>query len=692
MKFIKVFAVSILVFQFTFVAAAVAQIPFGFFKATLLNQILLLAGSVYGPGNIDGVGSGASFYQPYSLAVDASGNILITDVGTNSIRKMTLSGSVTTFAGSFVKGSADGIGSAAQFNSPRGIAGDSSGNVFVVDSLNQTIRKISATGVVTTFAGTPGVLGSDDGVGSAATFNFPTGIAIDSSGNLYVADAFNSTIRKITSSGTVSTFAGSTGNSGSSDGLGNAAQFYFPQGIAIDNMDQIYVTDTVNSTIRMITPSGLVSTLAGSPGFNGSNDGTGAAATFNNPSGITVDSLKNVYVVDSFNSTIRKITSSGVVSTLAGAAGQYQDVDGHGSDARFYFPFGITIDTNGNLYISDLGNFKIRKINTSNIVSTIAGSNIVFGSDDGQGAAATFAHPYGIVVDSLNNAYVTEQNNSDIRKIDSAGNVSTFAGSSTNSGSADGVGTSARFSVPTGIALDKDGNLFVSDQNRFTIRKISPAGVVTTFAGSDGVSGSNDGQGASASFNNPVGLACDSFGNVFVADSYNFTIRKITPTGYVSTFAGTAGNFGSTDANGAAASFGSPAYIAIDSSNILYVTDAGNQTIRKISPSGEVTTLAGTQTAGFDDGQGTAASFNLPQGIAVDSAGNLYVADTNNNLIRKITPAGVVSTILGSRTKMGFLLGALPGALIYPTAIAVSGSSLFITNDNAVLKTFNLLF
>jgi len=216
-------------------------------------------------------------------------------------------GVVTTLAGTAggSGGSADGTGAAASFNAPTGVAVDSSGNVYVADSENHTIRKITAAGVVSTFTGT-GSVGRLDGTGSAASFRYPFGVAVDSIGNVYVADYYNSTIRKITAAGVVSTFAG-TGSVGRLDGTGSAASFYYPYGVAVDSSGNVYVADTFNNTIRKITSAGVVSTLAGTAGSTGSTDDTGAAASFRYPSGVAVDSSGNVYVADQLNHTIRKI-------------------------------------------------------------------------------------------------------------------------------------------------------------------------------------------------------------------------------------------------------------------------------------------------------------------------------------------------------------------------------------------------
>lgn len=318
-------------------------------------------------------------------------------IAQNGYRWITLAGDPSDFPGT-----ANGKGSAARFNWPYGMAVDDAGNVFVADSSNHTIRKITPEGVVTTFAGTPGFP-------NPTTFYSPGGVAIDSSGNLFVANTGNHRIDKVTPAGAVSTFAGGgPGSPGNQNGTGIGAQFNHPTGIAIDSSDNLYVTDTGNGTIRKITPGGVVTTIAGSPGLFGSSDGTGSAARFNDPVGVAVDRSRNLYIADTGNSTIRKVTPGGVVTTLAGKAGQIGGTDGTGSNARFNRPEGLGIDASGNLFVADTDNHTIRKITPSGVVTSIGGVAGEGGHADGVGAAAHFLGPRGIAVAASGRVYVSE--------------------------------------------------------------------------------------------------------------------------------------------------------------------------------------------------------------------------------------------------------------------------------------------
>ena len=248
---------------------------------------------------------------------------------------------------------------AASFREPNGVVFGGDGNLYVLDSANHTIRKVTPAGEVTTFAGS-GSSGSDDGTGTAASFNYPRGVAVDGDGNLYVADTYNSTIRKVTPAGVVTTFAGS-GSYGSDDGTGTAASFADPRGVAFGGDGNLYVADTNNHSIRKVTPAGVVTTLAGS-GSSGSDDGTGTAAGFGEVMGAAFDGDGNLYVADAGNNTIRKITPAGEVTTLAGSAGSSGSINGIGPAARFSSPRGVAVDGDGNLYVTDTYNSKIRKV------------------------------------------------------------------------------------------------------------------------------------------------------------------------------------------------------------------------------------------------------------------------------------------------------------------------------------------
>jgi sugar lactone lactonase YvrE len=365
---------------------------------------------------------------------------------------------------------------------------------FVSPVYGQAIYSTPYT--ITTLAGLAGSTGSADGTGSDARFGYsiyafgigPTGVAVDSAGNVYVADTGNYTIRKVTPAGAVTTLAGQAGSVGSADGTGGNARFFSPWGVAVDSAGNVYVSDYENNTIRKVTPAGAVTTLAGLAGSRGSVDGTGSDARFFNPRGVAVDSAGNVYVAETGNHTIRKITQAGVVTTLAGNASitdPYGDpiggyVDGTGTDARFHFPTDVAVDSAGNLYVTDLGNQVIRKVTPAGVVTTLAGrAGQPDTVVDANGLNAVFYNPIGVAVDSVGNVYVADLDNRVIRKIAPSADVTTLAGQVFVSGSADGTGNGAQFYYPYAVAVDSAGNLYVADAGNHTIRKGVPATCAT---------------------------------------------------------------------------------------------------------------------------------------------------------------------------------------------------------------------
>jgi sugar lactone lactonase YvrE len=609
-------------------------------------------------GRADGPGASARFNEPLGVATDSSGNVYVADRYNHTIRRITPDGTVSTLAGlPGFEGSVDGTGKAARFSEPAALTVDAAGNVFVADYDNHTIRRITPAGVVSTVAGQAGSTGTANGVGAAARFNKPSGLAFDAAGVLHVAEYGNHTVRRIASDGTVTTLAGQGGVVGTANGTGTAARFNSPIGIAVDSAGDVYVAEYGNHSVRKITAAGVVSTLAGQPGTAGALDGNGTAARFRGTSGLWLEpGGTSMLVTDELNHTVRRITTAGVVTTLAGFTGARGSNDGIGTAARFNLPGGVAVDPSGNAYIVDTANSTVRKMTPDRTITTFAGAPGGFGAVNGVGTEARFHYPFGIAIDAAGTLYVADSANTSIRKIAPDGSVSTLAGAPETPGVVDGTGSAARFGYPEGVAVDASGNVYVADTNNHAIRRITPAGVVAYVAGFPGTPGSADGTQGAARFRFPSGIAVDSGGTIYVTDTSNHTIRKVTAAGVVTTFAGQAGARGGADGTGNAARFSLPYGITVDASGNVYVCDSsydgalgvGGSTIRKITPAGVVTTLAGQPGAmGAVDGVGSAARFESPFGIAIDAQGVLYVAEYWNNAIRRVAPDGTVTTIGG---------------------------------------------
>ncbi|MEO8104225.1 MAG: hypothetical protein ABI790_17050 [Betaproteobacteria bacterium] len=621
------------------------------------------AGTPSGGGNLDGVPG--RFCGTAGLATDAAGNVYVADTCNNLIRKIS-SGNVSTVAKEQI-GSQYGPEVGSTFYRPKAVAVDSAGTIYF--SQNCAIRKISVTGQISTLAGSHSQCTCSDGTGEAARFGYPEAIAADGLGNLYVADHCN-TIRKVTSAGVVTTVAGMALSDSYAEGTGADARFSRPEGIAVDVAGNLYVSDSGNLLIRKITPSGLATTLTGirpNFGYVGSIDGPPGIANFVRPTDMTIDSQGNLLVLD--RNIVRKVTPDGVVTTREAryADGTIALLNGEG----------ITVDMNGNVFVA--ANGAVYKLAPDGIVSIAAGApSPVSGFADGLGRAAKFNEPGNLAVDAGGNVYVADINNNALRRITPAGNVTTVA---TNV--AANTASNFRSGLHFDLTIDQVGNIVITDAVLHLVRRFMPDGTLVTFAGSQWP----DGQMATCGFvcfynsgaSRPMAITGNGLGDFYVVD--NSRIRKVGLTGGDSIF--TCG--GSEFCQASQGLY--PQGLVRDSAGNLY--NLQRHAVVKISPAGVVAVIAGDALqTGFVDAVGPLARFSFPTHLAIDGHDNIFVADTANNAVRKVTPSGVVTTIAGSPGLRGIKVGALPGSLLNPTGIAVTrdGKTIYVVSYHAVLK------
>lgn len=587
-------------------------------KVSLSGVIQTVAGT--GSPGFSGDGGPAAeakLNAPYGVAVDSTGNLYIADLGNARVRRVAPDGAIATVAGNGQRGSLGDGGRAinAQLISPRNVAVDNQDALYISDFDGHRVRKVAGAGwnpdaVIQTIAGT-GVAGAQGEGGSAlsADLAYPAGIAVDFAGALYIADSGNRRIRRVLN-GVMTTVP-----------LPDVL-LGLPTGLAVDGGGALYIADSGGRRVFKRTYAGAVLLLAG----RGENT---LLATLDSARDIAVDGQGNLFIAD--GRRVRKLTSFGFATTIAGDGSfGYRGDGGIATSAQLNGPSGVAVDFDGNVYVGDQKNHRVRKISSIGLISTIAGNGTPGSGVEGLSAVNTpLSAPGGVWMDSGSVLWITEYFGNRVRRLLPGGALASVAGTGTAGFNGDGYAVLSQLKTPSQAALDGAGNLYVADSGNHRIRKVTPSGLMTTVAGTGSPGFSGDGGPATAAqISFPECVAFDHAGNLYIADTDNHRIRKVDRDGNISTIAGQTAPF---------LSF--PGGIAVDRDQNIYIADSGNHQILKLSPAGDLTKVAGTGGYGFsgDDGPALAAEFNNPASIAVDGAGNIYVADLNNNRIRKLT-------------------------------------------------------
>ncbi len=654
-----------------------------------------------GPNDIPALDS--NLYNPVGVAVDSSGNYYITGYYQNRIFKVNTSGTLTVVAGSGAQGfTGDGVtGGAANASlyRPFGLAVDSTGIVYFADQYNCVVRKVDTAGTITTIAGIGNSCGysGDGGKGTAAQLYYPAAVALDSSGNLFIADTDNCRVRKLViSSNTITTYAGNGTCGYTGDGsLATGAEIYYPQGLAADSSGNLFIADTNNYVIREVTKSSLkISTVAGNHTYGFSGDsGPATSAELTNVYSLAVSGT-TVTIADNNNYRIRQFTVGGNISTVAGtgSAGFCGDA-GKATAACFNQPTGVAI-SGSNIYVADQYNYRIRLFTVGGNINTVAGNgsyNVPTLLTGQAPQGVVFNYPFGVYGDPSGNVFVNDTNNYLVRELVKSTNlVNFFAGTGVGGYSGDGgKATSAEINANYGVARDSSGNIYVADTNNCIIREINTAGTISTFAGIPqrcGFTG-DGGKATSAELYYPAGVSVDSKNNVYIADSYNQTIREVT-SGTINTIAGIGqrGGYSGDGGPATAAQLYYPDGVTVDSSGNVFIADTSNCRIREVNAlTGNISTVAGTGACGYTgDGPATEEALANPAGVRVDANGNLFIADTNNQLLRWVNTAGMMTTFAGTPQVAAYYGDggvATSAKLYYPTGISVDSSGNFLVAD-----------
>jgi hypothetical protein len=685
--------------------------------AALLVTLPVLAQDVIttaiggGPNGIPALD--ANLYNPYGVAVDSSGNFYIAAFNQNRVFKVNgTSGVITVVAGSGAQGySGDGVtggaGNASLYH-PFAVAVDSGLNVYIADQYNCIIRKVDTTNTITTIAGIPNSCGysGDSGKGTAAQIYYPQGVGVDTSGNLYIGDGQNCVVRKLVlSSDTITTYAGNhtCGYSGDS-GAATSAELSTTSGVAADSSGNLYIADTGNCVIREVTKSnGHIATVAGNHTCGFSGDGAAAtAAEMNQVFGVAVSGT-TVTIADYYNQRIRQFPVGGNINTVAGNGTACAGTCGEGGSAisaELYYPVGVAV-SGTTIYLGDNDNYVVDSFTVGGNLNRVAGNHSYNVETLYTGAPATgvvLNYPWGITIDSSGNVYIADTDNFMVREdVKSTQLVNFFAGDGTQGYAGDnGAATSAELNYDFGVAKDSSGNVYIADTYNCLVRKVSTAGTITTFAGLV-VSGSarcgfsgDGGTATAAELSYPYGVAVDSKSNVYIADHNNSVIRKVS-SGTITTIAGIGGGARLSGDGGLAtnALLYQPTSIAVDPAGNLFIADYNNCRVREVSAAtGIINTVAGNGVCGFTgDGLAIDNGVAYPQGVAVDANDNLFISDYYNR-VRWVSPSGVMTTIAGNGTNSYSGDGGLAtlATLYEPTGIALDAAGDILVSDQYNLR------
>jgi sugar lactone lactonase YvrE len=614
-----------------------------------------------GPDGVPGVQG--SFGQTGAIAVAPDGTVYFTARGSHRVFAVSTGGEVRPVAGNGFKSFSGDNGPAlnAGLNDPYGVSVDAAGNLYISDSENHRVRRVDAgTGVISTIAGTGAArYTGDGGPATAATLLRPYGLALDVSGNLFIADSGNNVIRRIGADGVITTVAGNGRGAFAGDGgPATAASLNSPYGIAFDSSGAFYIADRSNHRIRRVAADGTISTWMGTGSSSFSGDGGPAArAGMSEPYAIAFDPAGNAYVADNGNRRVRKVAANGGnVSTIAGNGNLSPVVDGGAAASSATTAWGVGADAVGNVYIADGQNNRLRKVEaTSQRISTLAGNGQpAYSGDGGDGTRAVLNGPNGLATDGKS-LFIADTENHRVRKLDlETGKISLYAGTGEGNYSGDnGPAIAARLNRPYGLSLDPQGNLYIADYRNHRIRRVTPAGVISTVAGTGSGGTGADGIAATQSaLYDPIDVAADGSGNLYIADRYNYKIRRVSPEGVIETIAGT-GSGGAVPADGSPAKetrFGYPVSVAADGSGNVYFSDSSSRRVMRISDGKLYTHAGGGGSASNigDNGPATSAYLGQPQFLALDDQANLLIADGSGNRVRQRNSDGTMKSVAGT--------------------------------------------
>lgn len=636
-----------------------------------------------GAGGDGGTATSAQLNQPSGVAVDGIGRVFVADTGNHRIRMIDESGRITTIAGTGEPGfSGDGAAILVRLAAPHGVAVDGLGRLYIADTENHRIRRIDIDGGLVTVAGTGNAGAAGDG-GPAidAELASPLGVAVDMQGRVLVADTLNSRVRRVELDETIVTVAGSSFGFGGDGGQATAAMLASPTAVAVDPQGRIVIADLLNHRIRRVAVDGSIATVAGTgaQGYSG-DGGPAASAMLALPLGVATDAQGAILVADRSNQRVRRIDAAGTIATVAGSG-----TFGFGGDGRaatsavLSNPFAVAVDDLDRVYIADTGHSSVRRIELDGTITTIAGTGIAgFSGDGGPATSAQLDNPGGIAVWN-GDVYIADTFNHRVRRVDATGTITTVAGTGLFGFSGDGgAATAARLANPNGLTVDSQGRLLVADTYNHRIRRVA-GGIITTVAGTGTAGyGGDGGPATDAALSFPYNVGTGDGDRILISDTANHRIRAVVD-GTISTIAGTSSSGVGADGIPATSSaLHTPHQLTTDSQDRVVFIEARSYRVRRIESDGTISTLVGSPTEGDygDAGPISAARLGSSNGVTIDSQDRIVIADTNSSRIRR-TEAGVITTIAG-RIDPEDIGPATIARLADPQALALTPTALLV--------------
>ena len=587
----------------------------------------------------------ASLDNPSGVAVDTHGDLFIADEYDNVVEKVTPAGRLSVVAGVARKSGppTPGLATSSDLDSPSGVAVDAHGDLFIADQGNHVVEEVTPAGRLSVLAGDGQQGPPKPGPANSSKLYGPSGVAVDTHGDLFIADPVNQVVEEVTPAGRLSVVAGEGQLGSPTPGPANSSKLGSPYGVAVDNGD-LFIADEYDNVVEKVSPAGTLSVVAGVVGNgNGGPPTPGPARTseLDSPSGVAVDDHGDLFIADTDNQVVEEVTSAGRLAVAAGNVAQGPPTPGPATSSKLDTPSGVAVDAQGDLFIADWDNDVVEEVTPAGKLSVVAGDGRFDAPPTPGPADSSTLVPLGVAVDAHGDLFIADYWNNVVEEVSPAGRLSIVAGDGNVGRPTLGPANSSRLDAPEGVAVDAHGDLFIADYWNNVVEEVSPAGRLSVVAGDGQLGSPTPGPATSSKLDNPSGVAVGTHGDLFIADRGNNVVEKVTASGTLSVVAGVVGNGnGGPPTPGPARSseLDNPSGVAVDAHGDLFIADTDNQVVEEVTPAGRLSVVAGgTREGAPTPGPATRSGLSFPVGVAVDAHGDLFIADQGNNDVEKVT-------------------------------------------------------